>query len=119
MAELPKHQILIDPQYAGSPRCKVCCQHCLRLESDTKYKLCSQCGIVWYCSRECQVEHWEIHREKCEPAPKKESRQVKRHLQHLRLHCSQIAPLFLPIWAILVSGCEDPTDWMLYVRMTN
>jgi len=26
---------------------------------------CSKCRKAWYCTRECQVKHWKIHKEKC------------------------------------------------------
>ena len=29
-------------------------------------KRCSQCGVKWYCSRECQVAHWKAgHKKMC------------------------------------------------------
>ena len=26
---------------------------------------CSQCSIIKYCSRECQVSHWKVHKSQC------------------------------------------------------
>jgi len=28
-------------------------------------KRCSGCYLIWYCSRDCQVGHWDQHREEC------------------------------------------------------
>ena len=40
---------------------------CLRQESYVHggLKKCSRCSIAMYCSRECQAEHWRIHRTAC------------------------------------------------------
>ena len=40
---------------------------CLRPESYVHggLKKCSRCSIAMYCSRECQAEHWRIHRTAC------------------------------------------------------
>ena len=29
---------------------------------------CSKCQKVYYCSKECQVKHWQIHKKKCKKA---------------------------------------------------
>lgn len=28
-------------------------------------KRCSKCKQVWYCTRECQLAHWKVHKPKC------------------------------------------------------
>ncbi|XP_057654696.1 zinc finger MYND domain-containing protein 10 [Diorhabda carinulata] len=28
---------------------------------------CSRCRAVWYCNKACQVEHWNIHKDECNP----------------------------------------------------
>ncbi|XP_028130564.1 zinc finger MYND domain-containing protein 10 [Diabrotica virgifera virgifera] len=40
-------------------------EKCARCENNAS-KRCSRCHNVWYCSRECQVEHWNIHKERCQ-----------------------------------------------------
>lgn len=32
----------------------------------TAVKKCSKCEQIYYCSRECQVEHWPVHKESCQ-----------------------------------------------------
>lgn len=31
-----------------------------------KLRMCQQCGIAWYCSRECQKAHWKEHKLGCQ-----------------------------------------------------
>jgi len=30
-----------------------------------KYKKCSKCNLAYYCSRDCQLAHWKIHKKNC------------------------------------------------------
>ncbi|KAM6496240.1 hypothetical protein JOM56_008946 [Amanita muscaria] len=32
-----------------------------------KLKLCSKCRTVYYCNKECQNNHWPIHKPMCKP----------------------------------------------------
>ncbi|GFH59464.1 hypothetical protein CTEN210_15940 [Chaetoceros tenuissimus] len=43
------------------------CEHCLKNCEELGYKLrvCSKCDLSRYCSRECQVAHWQSHKETC------------------------------------------------------
>lgn len=34
-------------------------------KSDIKLKLCAKCKDLYYCSRECQVADWKVHRDEC------------------------------------------------------
>jgi zinc finger MYND domain-containing protein 10 len=34
------------------------------------FKRCSKCKSVWYCSRECQVADWPVHKEACNKTAK-------------------------------------------------
>ena len=39
------------------------CYHCLKLKECSTLLVCSRCGVVQYCSRECQVADWPNHKE--------------------------------------------------------
>jgi hypothetical protein len=42
------------------------CQNCLqRGGEDRKLSKCGSCGLTFYCSNECQIEHWKIHKNMC------------------------------------------------------
>lgn len=45
------------------------CTNCLKsaAELDIKLKQCGKCHVQPYCSRECQVAHWPIHKQLCSP----------------------------------------------------
>jgi hypothetical protein len=45
--------------------------------------LCSGCGEEIYCSKECQKEHWAIHKEACKHATKPEEAKAARSLEGL------------------------------------
>jgi hypothetical protein len=38
---------------------------------DVKLSMCSRCHNAWYCSRECQVKTWPMHKKHCAAAKKK------------------------------------------------
>ena len=47
------------------------CNNCLRVQQkndkkdDAGYDWCSKCKQVFYCSRECQLLHWPVHKPEC------------------------------------------------------
>ena len=41
-----------------------------------KFKKCSACQSVYYCSRECQKSDWKKHKKVCKKATKKRKRQL-------------------------------------------
>ena len=51
---------------AANPEANVCA-HCLAQESpDAKLSICSRCGLVSYCSKDCQRAHWKAnHKHHC------------------------------------------------------
>ena len=52
------------PSVLKPPRSQVRkCGHCG--ESDGAMRMCSRCGSVAYCSRECQTAHWKAHKKVC------------------------------------------------------
>jgi len=35
-------------------------------DNDIKLKQCKRCKQVWYCKRECQIQHWKaVHKKYC------------------------------------------------------
>ncbi|GAQ86141.1 hypothetical protein KFL_002720150 [Klebsormidium nitens] len=52
------------------PEMKPKCESCEKREQDgEKFKVCSKCKRVKYCSVECQKEDWKQHKKKCRPLP--------------------------------------------------
>ena len=45
----------------GGPKLPYICAQC----GKTTIKKCSACLEVRYCSRECQIKHWNVHKESC------------------------------------------------------
>ncbi|KAK8818502.1 hypothetical protein WA577_003805, partial [Blastocystis sp. JDR] len=43
------------------------CHNCGRYEKDTEeFKKCSRCKCTYYCSRECQIADWKVHKHSCQ-----------------------------------------------------
>ena len=47
------------------------CAHC-NVEEGTKR--CSGCKQTYYCSKECQTKHWQIHKKKCKQIRRKKAK---------------------------------------------
>merc|ERR1712008_392179 len=44
----------------------VMCGSCSNVETGTaSLQKCSRCGVVRYCSQECQSQHWPFHKKVC------------------------------------------------------
>ena len=41
------------------------CTNCRDVFKKDKLALCGGCNVAWYCSRECQKEHWPEHQQFC------------------------------------------------------
>ena len=43
------------------------CSHCYKTGTlkDVQFMRCSKCKVTTYCSRECQVANWKIHKIHC------------------------------------------------------
>jgi len=57
-----------DPEITLDSPIKVCCNFvCMLSETEVPggLKRCSRCKFVHYCSRNCQKEHWKVHRTAC------------------------------------------------------
>ena len=37
---------------------------------------CSRCKKVFYCNRECQKQHWKVHKKQCVPVKEPEDRKI-------------------------------------------
>ncbi|XP_068816405.1 zinc finger MYND domain-containing protein 10 isoform X1 [Struthio camelus] len=48
---------LMEALVPDKPRCRVC--------GSEAAKRCSRCRNEWYCTRECQVQHWQKHKAAC------------------------------------------------------
>ncbi|KAH0834240.1 hypothetical protein J3R83DRAFT_11557, partial [Lanmaoa asiatica] len=38
---------------------------CARCHQQDQLKLCSRCHAVKYCSKECQISDWKVHKSIC------------------------------------------------------
>ncbi|KAE9395744.1 hypothetical protein BT96DRAFT_942164 [Gymnopus androsaceus JB14] len=43
------------------------CNNCRAKASCTRYKKCSNCKTVSYCTERCQADHWPVHQPLCKP----------------------------------------------------
>lgn len=43
------------------------CSNCGNKKNVKKLKKCSGCYLIEYCNRECQRNHWSIHKLRCSP----------------------------------------------------
>ena len=50
-------------QLGGETADKSCCANCGK--KSTELKQCSRCKSVAYCSRDCQVAHYKVHKKPC------------------------------------------------------
>ncbi|KAJ7734180.1 hypothetical protein DFH07DRAFT_1065295 [Mycena maculata] len=44
---------------------KTMCTNCFKNEPGLKLSRCGKCKGVWYCSHECQKNHWPVHKQVC------------------------------------------------------
>lgn len=54
------------------------CKYCSAIEGDIKYKICSSCRSVYYCSKECQIKDWKEHKNECNHSTKDALSMVKK-----------------------------------------
>jgi hypothetical protein len=46
------------------------CRQCRKSDdASERFQQCSRCKVTYYCSRDCQKDHWSIHKKECLPAP--------------------------------------------------
>ena len=72
-----------DPQhpfFQPSERLAGACNTCRRTSERLKnpLKACARCKNVWYCSRDCQVKDWKIHKKVCFDKNKKKNTNNKK-----------------------------------------
>jgi hypothetical protein len=45
------------------------CRKCKKSDdASERFKQCSRCKVTYYCGRDCQKDHWRIHKKECLPA---------------------------------------------------
>merc|ERR1711862_822542 len=60
--------------------CKAYSWHKSKVAIKRNMFTCKACKLIYYCSRECQAEHWKkVHRKHCKYMAKQKSGSVKRH----------------------------------------
>ena len=62
------------------------CSNCEKSSLLTKLQKCSRCSLLFYCSRECQKEHFVLHKEDCIDVKRWRSKSAKIMEQ---IDCSQ------------------------------
>ena len=62
---LVKEMANITPDYTMCSNCRL---H--GLIQGKKFRFCKQCNDAFYCSKECQREHWPVHKESCQKQQK-------------------------------------------------
>jgi len=84
----------------------MCEKECFHCKLITKCKTCKHCKIAHYCSKECQIQDWKNHRDKCYP----EYNYVQKFVDKFRKKMVQDKPnfyFFLHYYlAMLITGCR-------------
>lgn len=101
---------------SASPE-KVECINCLIFEwkqpQQADLKRCTGCRMVWYCSKECQKEHWiNNHKELCKNLSKKKVFLNSVHDEDTCNVCRNVS-------SISVSDMTNPSNPVLPCIMTN
>lgn len=64
-SELNVMQFMMQTKHKGSKR-RIYCSGCqMREQVHRAFKRCSKCHGPYYCSQECQHEHWPVHKTFC------------------------------------------------------
>jgi hypothetical protein len=73
-------------------------------ENDALFSKCSQCKMVYYCSRECQSTHWPTHKKMCTKPAKASLPEPLLNLNdsimqaHAKLEGNTIYPTVFAVW---------------------
>ena len=54
------------------------CFNCGCYKHHSEMKRCGRCLNVCYCGKECQTQHWDIHKQKCKTLPFKKRKETKK-----------------------------------------
>ncbi|EIW78297.1 hypothetical protein CONPUDRAFT_167333 [Coniophora puteana RWD-64-598 SS2] len=68
---------------------------CANCGKEGKVMQCSQCGITFYCSSECQRDHWKTHKPNCHPFAGENVVTLKPTYMGAGMHASTISPTTL------------------------
>ena len=50
---------------AAAASAGMACDSCGKKAASAPLQTCAKCGMVWYCSRDCQKADWKAHKSKC------------------------------------------------------
>ncbi|CAB9523372.1 MYND domain protein [Seminavis robusta] len=65
-SSVSEKKIELDPAKSSSKQQPKYCVGCFVEEiSSGAFKFCAKCKTVSYCSRDCQVQHWKVHKKVC------------------------------------------------------
>jgi len=85
------------------------CRHCNKTDSTEEFQrslmVCSRCKTAYYCSRECQVADWKLHKKACVPAGSKAEQKTYENSQQALLNFAKMN--YEDIMERLVNLCEE------------
>ena len=76
-------EISIDEEHlqrmqAERENARMVCAYCNTIANKESYKKCAKCRHAAYCSKECQIKHWPVHKTVCKSAPKESCSQKRK-----------------------------------------
>ena len=86
------------------------CANCNKTaaELDIKLKQCGKCHTQPYCSRECQVAHWPVHKALCSPAPTDTAQTATNHISGASTGVKGTFPFNMEAFLNAIARGSDP-----------